>query len=267
MLNDSHISEIHDFPETDLVFPGVNIRGGVCYFIRSQNHTGDTKVVNYSKKGKPIIANRPLLERGLTNFVRYNSAISILTKVRKFQEGTYDTRVQASNPYGLRSNFAEFSTQKTSKANIMLFRSRRGEILDREVFVEEKYIVSNLDFKNKIKVLVSKASPGADEYPHLVLGKPFIGPKNSISTETYLIVDFPKNLEEAKNLIAYMETKFFRFLVSLIKNTQNISRASFAYVPIQDLSKTWDDNKLYKKYDISDEEIQFIDSMIKPMVS
>jgi site-specific DNA-methyltransferase (adenine-specific) len=114
---------------------------------------------------------------------------------------------------------------------------------------------------------VSKASPGADEYPHLVLAKPFIGPKNSISTETYLIVDFPKNLEEAKNLIAYMETRFFRFLVSLIKNTQNISRASFAYVPIQDLSKTWDDNKLYKKYDISDEEIQFIDSMIKPMVS
>lgn len=267
MLNDPHMAEIHDFPETDLVFPGVNIRGGVCYFLRAQNHTGPAKVFNYSKKSDPIVAQRPLLEEGLASFVRYNAAISILTKVRSHKEVTYETRVQSSNPYGMRSNFSNFSTKKTEKANTILFRSRRGESLDKEVYVEEKYITSNIEFKDKIKVLVSKASPGGDEYPHLILGKPFIGPSNTVSTETYLIVDFPKSMKEGQNLISYMETRFFRFLVSLIKNTQNISRGSFAFVPVQDLSQPWTDELLYKKYKISKEEIAFIESMIKPMGS
>jgi site-specific DNA-methyltransferase (adenine-specific) len=265
MLADTHIAEIHDFPETDLVFPGVNIRGGVCYFLRSQNHSGDTKVFNYNKKGDPITATRPLLEDGLTSFVRYNEAISMLTKVRALGELTYESRVQSSNPYGMRSNFSDYSAKKTLKANIILYRSRRGESLDREVYVEEKYITSNLEFKDKIKVLVSKASPGGDEYPHLVLGKPFIGAANTVSTETYLIVDFPKSVSQGKNLISYMETRFFRFLVSLIKNTQNISKGSFAFVPVQDLSESWTDEKLYKKYKFTKEEIKFIESMIKPM--
>ena len=267
MLNDPHMAEIHDFPETDLVFPGVNIRGGVCYFLRSQSHSGPAKIVNYSKKADPNVAHRSLLEDGLTSFVRYNEAISILTKVRALKEETYESRVQSSNPYGMRSNFSDFSTKKTEKANIVLFRSRRGESLDREVYVEEKYITSNLEFKNKIKVLVSKASPGGDEYPHLILGKPFIGRPNTVSTETYLIVDFPKSIKAGQNLISYMETRFFRFLVSLIKNTQNISRGSFAFVPVQDLSQPWTDEALYKKYKISKEEITFIESMIKPMSS
>jgi site-specific DNA-methyltransferase (adenine-specific) len=130
--------------------------------------------------------------------------------------------------------------------------------------VAEKHILNNASFKDKIKVLVSKASPGGDEYPHSVLGRPFVAPKNSVSTETYLIIDFPKTVVQAKNLVSYMETRFFRFLVSLIKNTQNISKASFAFVPIQDFSEPWTDEMLYKKYNISKEEVQFIESMIRP---
>ena len=265
MLSDPSLAEIHDFPETDLVFPGVNIRGGVCYFLRSQGHVGNAKIVNYNKKDLPNVAVRPLLEKGLTSFVRYNAAISILAKVRAFNEETFDSKVQSRNPYGIESNFSDYSVKKTAKANIILFRSRRGETLEKEVYVEPKFITSNLDFKDKIKVLVSKASPGADEYPHLILGKPFIGPPNSVSTETYLIVDFPKNMKQANNLIGYMETRFFRFFVSLIKNTQNISKGSFAFVPVQDLTEEWTDEKLYKKYKFSKEEIAFIKSMIKPM--
>ena len=199
--------------------------------------------------------------------MRYNDAISILKKVRSFKEESFENRVQSRNPYGIGSNFSDFSIVKTGRANITLFRSRRGESLDKEVYVEEKYITSNLDFKDKIKVLVSKASPGGDEYPHLILGKPFIAPSNSVSTETYLIVDFPKNIKEGKNLISYMETRFFRFLVSLIKNTQNISKGSFAFVPVQDLSHAWTDELLYEKYKLSKKEITFIESMIKQMGS
>ena len=265
MLSDPLLAEIHDYPETDMVFPGVNIRGGICYFLRSKAHTGDAKVVNYKKNSDPIVSHRPLLEKDLVSFVRYNEAISILKKVRSKEEETFDNRVQSRNPFGIPSDFSDFSSTKSSKSSVVLFRSRRGASTDKEVFVSEKYIINNLGFKDKVKVLVSKASPGGDEYPHAVLGRPFVAPKNSVSTETYLIVDFPKSTAEGKNLVSYMETRFFRFLVSLIKNTQNISKGSFAFVPVQDLSEPWTDVKLYKKYGISKEEVQFIESMIRPM--
>jgi site-specific DNA-methyltransferase (adenine-specific) len=87
----------------------------------------------------------------------------------------------------------------------------------------------------------------------------------SCSTETYLVVGIYKNNKIASNVVAYMQTRFFRLIMSLIKNTQNISRGVFAFVPIQDFSETWTDEKLFKKYNITQEEIEFIDLLIRPM--
>lgn len=267
MLTDEHLAEIHDFPETDMVFPGVNIRGGVCYFRRSVDHQGPASITNYRKSGPPLTAVRPVLEPGLSTFVRYNQAISILAKVRVKGEATFESRVQSRNPYGIPSNFSAFSTVKSSTTPILLFRSRRGTSVDKEVYIGVEQIDSNIAFKDKVKVLVSKASPGGDEYPHAVLGKPFVAPVGSVSTETYLIVDFPNSVEEGENLVGYMRTRFFRFLVSLIKTTQNISKGSFAFVPVQDLSTAWTDETLYAKYGITDDEVAFIESMVRPAVS
>lgn len=264
MLQDDHLAEIHDFAETDLVFPGVNIRGGVCYFRWSKSHTGSLTVVNYRKSTEPLVAQRPALEPGLETFVRYNQAVSILSKVRALGEETFDSRVQSRNPFGIPSNFSAFSASRSAEKSVLLFRSRRGSSLDREVYVSENQIISNVAWKDRIKVLVSKASPGGDEYPHAVLGRPFIAPKNSVCTETYLIIDFPKSKAEAENLVIYMRSQFFRFLVSLIKNTQNISKGSFAFVPIQDLSRPWTDRDLYKKYGITASEVQFIETLVRP---
>jgi site-specific DNA-methyltransferase (adenine-specific) len=266
MLTDGHLAEIHDYPETDMVFPGVNIRGGVCYFRWSRLHDGLTRVVNYRKSGEAITAVRPVLEPGLQTFVRYNQATSILAKVRSRKEETYDARVQSRNPFGIPSNFLAYSTAKTAQRSVVLFRSRRGSSADRQVYVGVDQIEANLAWKDRIKVLVSKASPGGDEYPHAVLGRPFATPKNSVCTETYLIVDFPKSTKEAENLVGYMQTRFFRFLVSLIKNTQNISKGSFAFVPVQDLNRAWSDADLYQKYGITSDEVAFIESMVRPAV-
>jgi site-specific DNA-methyltransferase (adenine-specific) len=62
-----------------------------------------------------------------------------------------------------------------------------------------------------------------------------------------------------------MKTKFFRFLVMLRKNTQHASKAVYTFVPTQDFSESWTDEKLYKKYKLVKEEIEFIESMIRPM--
>lgn len=263
MLSDGGLAEIHDFQETDLVFPGLNIRGGVSYFRWAREHEGEVRVHNHRKSGDDSIMVRPPREKGVKTFVRHNEAISILRKVREKGEATMDTRVQPRNPYGIPANFARFSTERSAASPVLLFRSRRGSTANREVFVGNDAIVKNTAFVDKVKVLVSKASPGGDEYPHAVLGRPIIAPKGSVSTETYLIVDFPTSETEAENLVTYMQTRFFRFLVSLIKTTQNISQDCFAFVPIQDLSRAWDDSALYAKYNISETESRFIESQVR----
>lgn len=265
MLHDESLSVIHDFPETDLCFPGINIRGGVCYFLWEREHKGDALIVNHSSAHEPSEAIRPLLVEGASTFIRYNDAVSILEKVQAFGETTYETRVMSRNPFGIPSNFGEFKTASDSKHDITLYRSRRGSSKDKVVYIDKKFVQKNHNLIPELKVLVSKASPGGDEYPHAIFSTPLIGQRNSVCTETYLIVDTPKTKEEATNLIGYMGTRFFRFLVSLIKNTQNISKGCFAFVPVQDLSEEWNDEKLYKKYGITEEESAFIETMIKPM--
>ena len=116
-----------------------------------------------------------------------------------------------------------------------------------------------------MKVLVSKASPGGDDYPHAIFSQPIVANSGTVATETYLVVDTPSTLAEAENLANYMRTRLFRFLVSLIKSTQNISKGSFAFVPVQDWAEQWTDERLYRKYGVTAEEIGFIESLIRPM--
>ncbi len=264
MLHDDRISIIHDYPETNDCFPGLNIRGGICYFLWDKNHHGDCLVYNHKNEYINQMT-RPLLVQGSEIFVRYNKAISILQKVKQFGEKTMDTKVSSRLPFGIPSNFSNYSLTPSNDKTIILRRSERNKNAPKEVYISISEIKKNIEWKDKIKVLVSKASPGGDEYPHSIISKPIVALENTVCTETYLIVDFVKNQEEAKNLVSYMQTKFFRFMMSLIKNTQNISKGVFAFVPVQDLSVSWDDNKLYKKYNLSEDEINFIETMIKPI--
>lgn len=265
MLSDTRLSVIHDFQETELCFPGLNIRGGICYFLWDRDHKGDCLVVNHFSDKAPTEELRPLLEDGASTFIRQNEAISILRKVSERNEETFDHVVWSRNPFGIPSNFDHWSDKPIRDDDLVLYRSRRGSSRDKRVYIQRSDVAKNLEAANLIKVLVSKASPGGDEIPHSIISEPLIAGKGSVSTETYLIVDTPNSDTEAKNLIAYMKTKFFRFMMSLVKNTQNISRSSFAYVPIQNMSQLWTDEELYEKYGITEEEQAFIDSLIKPM--
>jgi site-specific DNA-methyltransferase (adenine-specific) len=257
--------EIHDYPETDICFPNLNIRGGVCFFLWASSHKGDVKVVNYSKANEANISIRPLLENGLDTFIRYNKAISIIQKVKILQEETFGNVVFSRNVFGIPSNFENFSKSKTKNTPILLYRSRRGQSSDKVVYVSKSKVLKNDYLIDEIKVLVSKVSPGGDEYPHAILTKPIIALSNSVCTETYLLLSTFKTITLAENFVTYISTRFCRFLVSLIKNTQNISKSCFDFVPIQDFSEPWTDEKLYKKYGLTIDEISFIESMIRPM--
>jgi len=259
MLKDKRLAQIHDFPETSDCFPGLNIRGGVCYFLWDREHKGDCTITNYKNGTILSTSKRPLLEPKSDVFVRYNEAIDILRKVKKFNEKTFDETVSARKPFGLDSNFSGFKKSKTDKHNILLYRFGDNG------FVSEEQVIKNKHWVKEIKVLVSKASPGGDSYPHQIISKPIVADKMSCSTETYLVIGIYKNKKIAENVAKYMHTRFFRFMMSLIKNTQNISRGVFAFVPIQDFNEEWTDEKLFAKYGITESEIEFIDTLIRPM--
>jgi site-specific DNA-methyltransferase (adenine-specific) len=259
MLNDERLAEIHDFPETSDCFAGINIRGGVCYFLWDKTHKGDCKITNYKNGTASKTIKRPLLEKSSDIFVRYNEAISILRKVQNFKEESFSKFVSSRKPFGLATNFTGFSAKETKDKSIFLYRFGDNG------FISEKQIDRNKEWVNQFKIIVPKASPGSDIYPHQILSKPIIAGKNTCCTETYIVVGPFANEKKAKSVQAYMNTQFFRFMILLMKNTQDVTKKVYSFVPTQDFSETWTDEKLYTKYDIKKEEITFIESMIRPM--
>ncbi len=258
MINDMRIKALCDFPETNDCFPGLNIRGGICYFLWDRDYHGKCKITNFIK-GEKNEAVRYLKEKDCPILIRYNQSISILHKVQNFKEQTLNHFVSVSRPFGMRSNFTQFVLHKDERNYIRLYRFGDNG------YVSIDKITNNNQLVNQYKVIVSKASPGGDEYPHSIVSTPIISEPNSVCTETYLVIKAVSSREQAVNLISYIKTRFFRFMMSLVKNTQNISRGSYMFVPLQDFSKPWTDEELYKKYGLTDEEIQFIESMIRPM--
>lgn len=258
MISDTRLKVIHDYPETDDCFPGLNIRGGVCYFLWDSLYHGDCTIINHIK-GKMIEMKRPLKEANIPLLIRYNQSISIMKKVLKFKEVSLGKYVSTSKPFGMRSNFSDFTSIQTEIHSVKLYRF--GE----NGYVAKKIIVKNEKLIDRYKVLVSKASPGGDEYPHSIVSQPIVSEPNSVCTETYLVIKDVDSRIEAENLVSYIKTRFFRFMMSLVKNTQNISKASYTFVPLQDFSHPWTDEMLYRKYKLSSDEIAFIESMIRPM--
>jgi len=254
MLHDRRISHLIDYPIASDVFPGVKINGGVCYFLWEKDYNGDCEITTFMNNSSDTVK-RKLDE--FETFVRFNKAISILHKVQTMDSIFMSERVSIRKPFGLSSD-----VKPSKKGNINLYALKSiGKY-------EKSSIPSGEELINVWKVLISKGyGEGGEsrEYPRMIIGRPIIAPPPSACTETYLIVDKCENEYEATNLASYVRTKFFRFLVGLSKNTQNISRKVFAFVPIQDLSEDWTDNKLYKKYKLTKEEIEFIESMIRPM--
>lgn len=257
MLHDDRIRYIHDYPEAFDCFPGVQIKGGVCYFLWDRDHRGDCTVITHRGNKEGAAMSRPLLEKGCDTFIRYNEAINILHKVQKINETSFEPLVSSRQPFGLPTNF---HGRKVMKLNDLILYENEGRS-----FVCIDDIKKNEEVINKYKVFIPRAGSGSDVFPHPILGKPFVGKPGSVCSETYIFIG-PFDCEEiCKNVISYISTKFFRFFAMLKKVTQSTTRSIYTLVPIQDFSKPWTDEELYTKYGVTEDEIAFIDSMIRPM--
>jgi site-specific DNA-methyltransferase (adenine-specific) len=256
MLSDVRIKIIVDYFNSNECFPGVDISGGICYFLWDKNYTGDCEVTTV-RNGQKTVLKRPLLEKNSRTFIRFNEAISIVRKIQKENEISFDSIVSSRKPFGIATNVKVTQIMGNSSVEILAY-PKNG-------YVDKHEIVKNKEWIDKYKILMAKAYGERGDFPYLVLPKPFIVLPGTCCSETYLVVGPFDDKYIAENVVSYILTKFFRFCVLLKKNTQDATKQVYSVVPIQDFAEAWTDEKLYKKYGLSEHEIAFIESMIRPM--
>jgi site-specific DNA-methyltransferase (adenine-specific) len=269
MLKDSRISKIVDYFDSNECFPGVDISGGVCYFLWEKEYNGQCEVKSV-RSGIISVLKRNLLEKDTDTFIRFNEAIPILRKVQKFEEKSFSSSISANDPFGFdvrvensyKRVAPKFAMKKFDGSCEFYYNGWQSKGIG---YIEKSKVQKNKEWLTGYKILVSKAYGERGAFPYRVIAKPFLIGQNSCCTETYLVIGPFANKKKAENVVNYMNTKFFRFLVLLIKNTQNAMKKVYSFVPMQDFNESWTDEKLYKKYGLTKNEIAFIESMIRPM--
>jgi site-specific DNA-methyltransferase (adenine-specific) len=257
MLSDNRLRVIVDYIQEKDAFPKVNINGGVNYFLWDRDHLGDCQITTIAPGGKTgETISRSLNEHDI--FVRRNEAIPILNKVLSKKEPSFFTRVSSRKPFGLPTDF-HGGLKESTKRNIKLYGSGRVS------WVSEIEIPVNTGWIDKWKVMIPRASDGNENYPLPIWDQagPFVAAPGEACTETYLVASLARTKKEAEFIAAYMRTRFFRFMVSLRKGTQDNKASLFTFVPEIPLDKMWTDEELFDRYGINLSEIEFIQSIVR----
>jgi hypothetical protein len=269
MLEDKRLSNIVDFINAKECFPNTSIGGGINYFLWDANHNTDCKFT-YILNGKRNTMIRKLDEFSI--FIRYNEAIEIIHKVNLLKEEKLSVLVSSRNPFGLSSN-------KRGKSNkfencISLYSSHGLSYIDaKEIDVTNPSI-------DKFKIMISKVTsehagePDKNGMFKILSRTELINPKE-VCTDSYLVIGSFNEREDAENLLKFLKSKFCRFLLLQAVTSINLSKDKFDFIPLQNFNNNSDilwiktiqeiDKQLYAKYNLSNDEINFIESMIKPM--
>ena len=258
MLNSHQLKRLVDYPVSKEVFPNVEIKGGICYFLWSSSYSGPCSVTVYRGE-KSTTSSRQLEEFDV--FVRDPIAVQILKKVLDNNHVGMDSLVSNREPFKIESNFNGWHKDE-KKGDIKLFRI--GSNKRQLAWMPRSDIVKNADLIDTWKVLIPKAYGAGETIPHQILGKPWLASPPSACTGSFLIISADSEAI-AKSILSYYQTKFFRFLVSLRKITQDAFSHMYSWVPVQNWDREWKDEQLYAKYKLSQEEIDHIESVIRPM--
>jgi hypothetical protein len=271
MLNDDRLRAIHDFLSASDVFPGVGLKGGVCYFLWDRDNRGQCLVTTHFKDHPPSTVSRSLLEEGADVFIRFNEGLSILRKVVAVETGQdrslampeskrFDRLVSSRKPFGLETTFK--GKESTRQGDLIVYQNGGTGYISRD------QISANTHLIDQWKVYVGRAAPGTgnrDTYPHKIISTPFVGEPGSISSETYLCIGPLTSKRQAESVLSYLSCRLTRFLILLHKPSQDTTRKVYSFVPTQNWNKRWTDENLYRKYGISDAEAAFINTVVRPM--
>jgi len=279
MLNDKHIAVLHDFLNPEQVFPRTNIRGGVCYFLWDNNHNNVenlTKVVTHEVNKDSISVLRNLKTDKTNIFIRHISSVKILSKVLENANfKSFDNYISSRKPFGLDSAFIKNAKFHSSKEKLKqpLICYGRGKNIG---YVESNIVKNNINLIKKYKVFAPYANNIGTELNDDNLNS-FIGAPGTICTESYIVIGADLKLDKntAMYVSKYLSTRFLRFMHSLLKASQHATSKTYKFVPLQDFTKKSDidwnqsieeiNSQLYEKYNLTSEEIEFVESMIKTM--
>ncbi|MCW5935758.1 MAG: Eco57I restriction-modification methylase domain-containing protein [Fimbriimonadaceae bacterium] len=271
MLRDDRIRTLNDYLSAADVFPGVGLKGGVCYFLWNRDFRGKCEISTHYKDWPVLTTARPLLEEGADVFIRFNEGLSILKKVVQVETQQsetlalsaakrFDSLVSSRKPFGLDTTF----------------RGRRmaddGDILVHQNsgvgFIAGASILTGRELLDHWKVYIGRAAPGTgnrDTYPHRIISTPFIGEPGTICSETYLCVGPLSSKTEAESVLSYLACRLTRFLILMRKPSADTPRRVYKFVPLQEWTHEWTDEELYAKYQVTSEEKAFIEKIVRPM--
>lgn len=273
----NYFKQIHYFGNDTNLFDDVEI-GAVNYYLYDKSYKGDTLFVNYfgenrTKKSEML---RPLFEENLDIILSLNPMVTILEKVRKYPNVESLTEItKGRNAFNITGKEAKKVSQKNYFKGAYELRASYEEIR----FISPEKIEKNIEIAENWKIFISKANGGAgtlsDGKQVSIIGEPYIGKPGSVCTDSLIPIGSFETEIEAINLRKYLKTKFVRFMVGIMKTSQNITQIVYRFVPLQDFSLKSDiewnetllniDNQLYKKYGLEKEQVDFIENIIKEM--
>ena len=271
MLGDDRLRLIEDYLTASDVFPGVGLKGGVCYFLWDRDNPGLCSVTTHYKDEAPSTATRRLLEDGADVFIRFNEGVSILKKVIAVEGGPQDSvelpvgrrfmdLVSSIGAFGLDSTFR--GGERQAQNDLKVYRNGGVGYIPRAQVSRE---VAAFD---AWKVYIGRAAPGTgnkDTYPHKIISTPFLGEPGSISSWTYMYIGPFGSKSEAESVLSYLSCRLTRFLILLHKPSADTTRRVYTFVPTQTWDREWTDGELYERYGLSANEIAFIERFVRPM--
>jgi site-specific DNA-methyltransferase (adenine-specific) len=259
MIQDKRIKNIVDYTDSRDCFPGVDIAGGICYFLIDREYSGKCKFTNITN-GISRTIDRNLDEYDIVP--RHIDALSIITKVKSFNEESLDSCVSVQTPFGFHTSFRGNDKAKKEVVNVLTSKGW--------VKCERSDITKGISMINQYKVIFTAATTehagqvNKSGLRKVISSLQIIKP-NCICTQSYLVGGSFDNEDEAKNMLKYFQTKFLRFLLFQAITSQHISRDKFQFVPVQDFKFEYDDKYLFDKYQLNEEEISLIENSIAPI--
>lgn len=270
--NNNHISALYNYKNGKEVFPNTEIKGGVSFFAYKKEYSGQVRFVNV-EHGLEKVETRNLFEEGIDIIISDSVSCAILTKVKDYKNFTSLTvMTRGRNAFGIigKEDVVADISSEDKFDNAVQLRCKSDEIR----WTARSNITKGSDILDKYKVFISK-SAGSPNKDFRVIGIPYVAEKNSACTDSLIPIGNFDTIAQAENLAKYIRTKFLRYMVSIVKVSQNVTQIVYKYVPLQDFTPNSDidwsvsvkeiDKQLYKKYGLSEEEIAFIETHVKEM--
>lgn len=269
MLNDKHITKLVDYINSKDCFQGVDIAGGVCYFLWDRDHESETcEITNIS--GDSVTKSIRPLDEFETLFIRSNEAIGIINKVKAKTTRFMIEMVSAIDTFGIPSKEKGHSVRQEGDVSLlhtMGYNNQGVSYLSRDKVKKNQHLIDK--YKVKISIMVPQGGEVGirPENGYRSISTPQILPPGQVDSFSYLNIGFFDTKQEAENLVSFVSCKFTRYLLRATYSSVHVSRDNFLFVPMMDFTKGWSDEELYEYFELSTEERDLIEKTMRPMTT